>query len=215
MQSLNPDKPWLAYSPEQLIEQHKQRLNAMPWLYYSLKPKQLAWAEPWQQAVQAKLQALETVTLGANSFVAETARIFAEPGRAIECGERLAVAEGCFVHGPLTIGDDVGINHGCSIDGGRAGVSIGSQTRIGPGCRIYAFDHGMAPDMPVFQQAVRSQGIVIGKDVWLGSNVCVTDGVTIGDHAVVGMGAVVTRDVPAYAIVAGNPAAIIGDRRDK
>ena len=58
-----------------------------------------------------------------------------------------------------------------------------------------------------------SDGIVIGEDVWIGANVCVTDGVRIGDHAVVGMGAVVTRDVPAWAVAAGNPAQVIGDRR--
>jgi acetyltransferase-like isoleucine patch superfamily enzyme len=49
----------------------------------------------------------------------------------------------------------------------------------------------------------------------VGANAGITDGVRIGDHAVVGMGAVVTRDVPAYAIVAGAPARVIGDRRER
>ncbi len=49
----------------------------------------------------------------------------------------------------------------------------------------------------------------VGNDVWIGSRALVLQGVTIGDGAVVGAGAVVTRDVPAYAIVAGNPAKII------
>ncbi|HCE39958.1 MAG TPA: acyltransferase, partial [Alcanivorax sp.] len=59
---------------------------------------------------------------------------------------------------------------------------------------------------------VRSRGIRIGRDVWLGARAGVVDGVTIGDHAVVGMGAVVTRDVPPWTIVAGNPARPIGRR---
>jgi acetyltransferase-like isoleucine patch superfamily enzyme len=62
-------------------------------------------------------------------------------------------------------------------------------------------------------QPVRSLGIRIGRDVWIGANAGVTDGVIIGDHAVVAMGAVVTRDVPEWAIVGGVPAVVIGDRR--
>ena len=73
----------------------------------------------------------------------------------------------------------------------------------------------MAPDTPIYQQAANSKGIVIGKDVWIGAQAGIVDGVTIGDHAVVGMGSIVTKDVPDWAIVAGNPAKVIGDRRDK
>jgi len=62
---------------------------------------------------------------------------------------------------------------------------------------------------------VRSRGIRIGRDVWVGANAGITDGVSIGDHAVVAMGAVVTRDVPDWAIVAGVPAVVLGDRRER
>src|SRR6185295_4140559 len=55
----------------------------------------------------------------------------------------------------------------------------------------------------------------IGNDVWIGNHVIVKDGVTIGDGAIVGAGSVVTRDVPAYAVVAGNPARRIRMRFDE
>jgi acetyltransferase-like isoleucine patch superfamily enzyme len=78
---------------------------------------------------------------------------------------------------------------------------------------MYAFDHGIAPDRLVREQPVRSRGISVGSDVWVGAGVCITDGVRIGDHAVVGMGAVVTRDIPDWAVAVGVPAEVVGDRR--
>src|SRR5690606_9310173 len=59
------------------------------------------------------------------------------------------------------------------------------------------------------RQPLASRGIVIGNDVWIGSHVVVLDGVTVGDRAVIGAGAVVTKDVPAGAIVGGNPAKVL------
>ncbi|QUN06766.1 acyltransferase [Shewanella yunxiaonensis] len=202
-------------SAEALQEQHKKRLSWMPWLWYRLKPKHLLWATPWQQQVQQQLSELETITIGDNCFIAPEAALFAEPGRAITIGRQCMIAANCFLHGPITLGDEVSINHSCSMDGGGKGIIIGNQTRIANNVTIYAFNHGMAPDMPVYRQSSQSRGIVIGCDVWIGAQVGIVDGVTIGDGAVIGMGAIVTKDVPAWAIVAGNPAVIIGDRREK
>ncbi|MGL4833062.1 MAG: DapH/DapD/GlmU-related protein, partial [Shewanella sp.] len=67
----------------------------------------------------------------------------------------------------------------------------------------------------IYKQPAQSTGIIIGNDVWIGAQAGIVDGVTIGDHAVIGMGCIVTKDVPDWAIVAGNPARVIGDRRDK
>ncbi len=195
--------------------QHKQRLAYMPWLYFSLKAKHLSWAKPWQDEIQAKLMALETVSIGNNSFIAPQAHLFAEPGRNIIIGDKCMIAADSFLHGPIEIGDEVAINHGCSLDGGRGKIIIGDQTRIANNVTIYAFNHGMHPDMPIYQQNANSKGVVIGKDVWIGAQAGIVDGVTIGNGAVIGMGAIVTKDIPDYAIVAGNPAKIIGDRRDK
>lgn len=193
--------------------QHELRLSWMPWLWHTLKPADRAWAEAWQRELQDELSRLETVRFASGCFVAPDARLFAEPHRAIEVGEGTTIGAGCFLHGPIRLGRGVSLNPRCSIDGGRRGVAIGDGTRIATGAAIYAFDHGIAPDRPVREQPVTSRGIAIGADVWIGANAGVTDGVTIGDHAVVGMGAVVTRDVPEWTIVAGVPARVIGDRR--
>ncbi len=184
----------------------------MPWLYFSLKPKHRAWAEPWQKRVQDRLTSLETVHIAEGCFVAPEARIFAEPGRDVIVGSGCAIAADVFVHGPAKLGRNVSLNARVSLEGGAAGVQIGDDTRIATGVAIYAFDHGLDPERKIREQPVRSQGITIGRDVWIGANACITDGVTIGDGAVVGAGAVVTRDVAAGTIVGGAPARYIRAR---
>ena len=190
-------------------EQHKHRLNYMPWLYWSLKPKNRGWADEWQKEYQAYLMDMETVEIGENSFISPLAHIFAEPGRKIIIGDNTFIAADCTLHGPLEIGNEVAINHHCILDGGRVGIKIHGQARLAAYCHLYAFDHGMQGDQPIYKQPVRSQGIEIGKDVWLGAHVGVKDGVRIGDHAVIGMNSMVTKDVNMNEIVAGNPAKFI------
>jgi acetyltransferase-like isoleucine patch superfamily enzyme len=190
-------------------------MGMMPWLYFTAPPEIAAWARPWQAEIQAELGALEHVRLHPDCFVAPDASIFAEPGRDVVVGAGTSIASHAFVHGPVKLGAHVSINPRASLDGGRMGIEIGDGTRIATGATLFAFDHGVVPDRPIREQPVRSVGIRIGADVWIGANAGVTDDVTIGDHCIVGMGAVVTRDVPPWSIVAGVPARVIGDRRSQ
>ncbi|MEM9458891.1 MAG: acyltransferase [Myxococcota bacterium] len=195
-------------------EHHKRRMAWMPWLYVRAKPEIRAWAEPWQAEIQRQLCAHEQVQLGAGCFIAPDAHLFAEPRREIVMGDRCTVASGCLVHGPVRLADDVSLNPRVVLEGGARGIEIGAGTRIAADVHAYAFDHGIAPDRAIREQPTRSRGIEIGEDVWIGAGVGITDGVTIGAHAVVGMHAVVTRNVPKWAIVAGVPARVVGDRRN-
>ncbi|CAG8998477.1 MAG: Putative acetyltransferase [Candidatus Celerinatantimonas neptuna] len=204
-----------SHSVIDFITQHKQRLSWMPWLYYRLKEKHLRWAKPWQNEIQQQLMALETVRIGEECFIAPQSQLFAEPGRNITIGSQTFIAAESFLHGPIDIGQEVAINHRCSLDGGKYGIKIGDRTRIANSVQIYAFNHGMAPERPIYQQNTSSKGINIGCDVWIGAACGIVDGINIGNHAVIGMNSMVTHDIPDWAIVAGNPAKIIGDRRDK
>lgn len=91
-------------------------------------------------------------------------------------------------------------------------VTIGSFTSIGNLCTIGA--HGHALDKLTtfpFAEMIAAQPYkqtLIGSDVWIGSNSVILAGVTVGHGAVIGAGAVVTKDVPPYAIVVGNPAKV-------
>jgi acetyltransferase-like isoleucine patch superfamily enzyme len=195
--------------------QHEERMAYMPWLYFQAKPEIRAWAMPWQRAIHARLASLEHVFIHEDAFIAPSARIFAEPQRPVHVAAGASVAADCFVHGPVMLGEHASLNPRVTVDGGRAGVRIGKDTRIATGATLFAFDHGLDEGALIRAQPTRSLGIEIGQDVWIGANAGITDGVRIHDHAVVGMGAVVTRDVEAYVIVGGVPARPIGDRRTR
>jgi len=198
---------------EDYLAQHKERLAWMPWLFAGLKPELREPLRAWQAEVQARLVALECITLGEDCFIAPDAKLFAEPKRPIVIGNGVTIASGCFLHGPITLGDGVSLNARVSMDGGRAGITVGKSARIATGVTIYAFDHGIDVGSPIADQRTTSRGIRIEDDVWLGAGSGITDGVTLGRGAVVGMGAVVTRDVEANVIVGGSPARPIGRRR--
>jgi acetyltransferase-like isoleucine patch superfamily enzyme len=193
--------------------QHIRRMGYMPWLYFRAPEKIAAWARPWQAEVRAELARLENVELDPECFIALDAQVFAERNRPVVVGPRSSIASLAFVHGPVTLGADVSINHGASLEGAAGGITVGDGTRIAAGARLFAFDHGIAPDQPIREQPHRSEGIIVGRDVWIGANAGVTDGVRVGDHAVVAMGAVVTKDIEPWTIVGGIPAVPIGDRR--
>ncbi|MDW7710949.1 MAG: acyltransferase [Deferrisomatales bacterium] len=115
--------------------------------------------------------------------------------------------------GPLAIGRNVSVGSNSFISSEGGGVEIGDDTMFGPGVSVvgnsYKFDR---LDVPMCLQEKTSKGIRIGRDVWVGAGAVILDGVTVGEGAILGAGAVVTRDVPARAIVAGVPAKVIGSR---
>ena len=118
--------------------------------------------------------------------------------------------------GSLTVGPYTHIQPRCQFSAYKGHIRIGCRVEIAPNCAFYSYDHGVAPDMPIRKQPVKTKGgIVIGDDAWLGVGVIVLDGVKIGKGAVIGAGSVVTRDVPEGAIAAGVPARILKLRSDR
>lgn len=90
------------------------------------------------------------------------------------------------------------------------GVSIGDRTLIGYGTKILSSNHVIPPKPGrIYGSGHDRKPIVIGKDVWIGANVLILAGRTIGDGAVVAAGSVVTKDVPPFTIVGGNPARVL------
>lgn len=141
--------------------------------------------------------------LGEQCFVSELASI---DNDSLRLGDRTYVAAGAYLTGDLSAGADCSINPYTII---RGRVTMGDGVRIGAHTSILGFNHSMESGTPVFRQPLTSKGIEIGDDVWIGSHVVILDGVRVGSHAVLAASAVVTKDVPAGAVVGGNPARFI------
>ncbi|KAF2678157.1 maltose O-acetyltransferas-like protein [Lentithecium fluviatile CBS 122367] len=109
----------------------------------------------------------------------------------------------------VKLGKNVFINfHAVFLD--TCLISVGSRTLVGPNVSFFSGTH---PLDPVIRQGTRGpelgKEIHIGEDCWIGGNVVILPGVNIGNGSVVGAGSVVTKDVPNFTVVAGNPAKII------
>lgn len=109
----------------------------------------------------------------------------------------------------IRLGEGVFINACCHFQD-HGGVTIGDGCQIGHNVVFATLNHGLSPED---RKNTYPAPIVLGRNVWVGSNATILQGVTIGDNAVVGAGAVVTRDVAPGAVVAGVPARFVKNIR--
>lgn len=105
----------------------------------------------------------------------------------------------------IVIGKNVFINHACTLMD-RGGITVEDNVLIGPKVNLITTNHPLHPSE---RRSTISHPIVIKKNAWIGAAATIMPGVTIGENAVVAAGAVVTKDVPANAIVGGVPAKVI------
>lgn len=124
-----------------------------------------------------------------------------------KCGKNVNIQKNAHITIGISIGDNSGIGTNCIV--GR-GTVIGDNVMMGPDCSIYTRNHKHDDvDTPMILQGYeKNKPVIIGDDVWLGARVIILPGVKIGSHSIIGAGAVVSKDVPEYAIVAGNPAVV-------
>lgn len=113
----------------------------------------------------------------------------------------------CIYGENIYLGNNVFLNLNCMfIDNNR--VEIGDHAMLGPGVQIYTAAHPLDAESRNQRYEI-AKPVTIGDNVWIGGSAILLPGVKIGDKSVVGAGAVVTKDVPANVVVAGNPAKII------
>lgn len=144
-----------------------------------------------------------------------------QTGVRFDCPAQVEVGADCYFwrgvgvsgrgdHARLNVGDRVQINQFAHLDM-EGGLTLGDDVLVSEHALIFTHDHGLDP-----HSTAQPVPKTVGSGVWIGARAVILSSCTqIGAGAVIGAGAIVTRDVPAGAIVAGNPARIIGYRSTK
>ena len=111
--------------------------------------------------------------------------------------------------GVVAIGAKTVLGQECTISAYQH-VSIGRECVIADRVMLIDFDHGMVEvERPIRLQGIYKRDVLVGNNVWIGYGACILRGVTVGDNAVIGTNSVVTKDVPANAVVGGVPARVL------
>jgi acetyltransferase-like isoleucine patch superfamily enzyme len=155
----------------------------------------------------ASLSADLALPLPASAVVLGDISIFGT--RNIRFGENVLLYPGLHLETQgdawIEIGDNVVISRGAHVVA-MAGVTIGHGSMIGEYTSIRDANHNRDPGRSIRESSHSAKAIAIGSEVWIGRGVTILGGVTLGDRSTVGANAVVTKDVPPQATVAGVPA---------
>lgn len=125
-----------------------------------------------------------------------------------KCGKNINIEKNAEFAYSVEIGDNSGLGINCRISGKTI---IGNNVMMGPNVSIFTKNHVYdRTDIPMNLQGMSvEKTVIIEDDVWIGANVTILNGIKISKGAIIGAGSVVTRNIPEYAIVGGNPAKIL------
>ena len=150
---------------------------------------------------------VESAAIGAGTRIWAFAHVCKEATLGANCN----VGEGCYIEGGSRVGDRVTIKNGAMI---WEGVTIADDVFVGPGVMFTNDPRPRSPRFgPVAERYASKQWLgrtTVGRGASIGANATVSSGIEIGDFAMIGAGAMVTTDVPSYALVFGNPARVRG-----
>lgn len=138
----------------------------------------------------------DKVTVGSYAIIRPTNLYGGEPGLGLKVGDNSSIGPYAYI--------------GCS-----GYIEIGNNVMMSPRVSIYSENHVFEDvTQPMIKQGVRRSFVKIEDDCWIASNAVILAGVTIGKGSVVAAGSIVTKDVPPYSVVGGNPAKIIKTRKE-
>jgi len=146
--------------------------------------------------------------------------LFLGPGLKLQTGPNASIRFGRFVwighgtkirchEGKVEIGPKTVFGQECTISA-YSSVRIGAECVVADRTMFIDFDHGVVDvERAIRQQGIYTEEVRIGSNVWIGYGACVLRGVRVGDNSIIGTNSVVTKDVPANAVVGGVPARIL------
>ncbi|MCF8373542.1 MAG: acyltransferase [Bacteroidales bacterium] len=144
------------------------------------------------------------------AIIKRKARLDLIPTKKFHLGYRSIIEDYAIINngmGDIIIGDRCGVTSRVKLVGP---VTLGNLVTIGSGAQITGLTHNfMDVTKPIKDQGVEANPTIVGDNVWIGGNSVIIQGLKIGTHCIIASGSVVTRDVPDYSVVAGNPARII------
>lgn len=147
---------------------------------------------------------------GRKAVVRPSVRLDVLPFQPFQMGEGATIEDYCVVNngvGPVSVGANSRVGIGSVVIGP---VTIGSDVIIAQHVVMSGLNHAYEDiNLPIRKQPVTTAPVVIEDECWIGANAVVTAGVRVGKHSVVAAGCVVTKDVPPYSVVVGNPARLI------
>jgi acetyltransferase-like isoleucine patch superfamily enzyme len=145
-------------------------------------------------------------------FLGKGLELKIEPRGEIRFGRFVWIGDGTKIRcheGVVEIGEKTVMGQECTISAYQR-VRIGNECVIADRAMFIDFDHGVVEvERPIRLQGIYKRDVEVGNNVWIGYGACILRGVSVGDNSVIGTNAVVTKDVPANAIVGGVPARII------
>jgi len=137
----------------------------------------------------------DKVTIGSYAIIRPTNLYGGEAGVGLKVGNNSSIGPYSYI--------------GCS-----GYIEIGDNVMMSPRVSIYSENHNFSEtDRPMIEQGVTRSFVIIEDDCWIAANAVILAGVTVGKGSVIAAGSIVTKDVPPYSIVGGNPARIIKSRK--
>lgn len=147
---------------------------------------------------------------GKGSIIKRKARLDIIPSKKITLGIKSVIEDYAIINngmGDILIGDYTHVTSRVKLVGP---VTLGNHVIIGSGAQITGLTHNYHDiNKPISQQGVSPNLTIIEDDVWIGGNSCINQGISIGTHCIIASGSVVTKSIPPYSVVGGNPARIL------